>query len=246
MRRTVIALLLTFASALPAAAGNLSVTIGFDVPVAAPTLQRIPNYPVYYAPAVRTNYFFHDGLYWVFDGGDWYSSVTYSGPWEEVDRYEVPVALLQVPVRYYRSKPVSFRSYRVDAAPHWHEHWGHRWAERRTDWMHRHEPRHSAERGFHRERQAPAYTYSAPAERPREAWGPPAHAPAYGYRAKEQRERDKQEWKRVKEQRKWEREREKEAREWARERAREEREWRHERREDRYERVAQRRHRDDD
>ena len=133
MRKSLIALLVTFASALPAAAGNFSVSIGIDVP-AYPTLQRIPHYPVYYAPNLRTNYFFYDGLYWVFDGGDWYSSTWYNGPWLEVGRYEVPAALLHVPVRYYRSKPVSFRTYRVDAAPHWHHHWGPAWAERRTDW----------------------------------------------------------------------------------------------------------------
>jgi hypothetical protein len=133
MRKSLAALLLTLASAVPAAAGNFSVSIGIDVPV-YPTLQRIPHYPVYYAPNLRTNYFFYDGLYWVFDGGGWYSSTWYNGPWLEVDRYEVPAALLHVPVRYYRSRPVSFRTYRVDAAPHWDRYWGPAWAERRRDW----------------------------------------------------------------------------------------------------------------
>ena len=133
MRKTLIALLLAFTGALPASAANVSVTIGIDVP-AYPTLQRIPSYPVYYAPSLRANYFFYDGLYWVFDGGDWYSSTWYNGPWYQVDRYEVPTPLLRVPVRYYRSKPVSFRSHRLEAAPHWHEHWGQAWAQRRSDW----------------------------------------------------------------------------------------------------------------
>ena len=133
MRKILVALLLTIGSALPAAA-QLHVSIGINLP-AYPTLQRIPNYPVYYAPRLSANYFFYDGLYWVFDGDDWLASSWYNGPWAVVDRYEVPVALLHVPVRYYRSRPSSFRSYRVDSAPHWHEYWGPTWAQRRDDWQ---------------------------------------------------------------------------------------------------------------
>ena len=132
MRKTLIALLFTFGAAMPALA-EVRVSIGINVPV-YPTLQRIPNYPVYYAPGVRANYFFYDGLYWVFDDGEWYASDWYNGPWHVVDRYEVPVYLLRVPVRYYRYAPPSFRTWRAEAAPLWHVYWGPTWAERRAGW----------------------------------------------------------------------------------------------------------------
>ena len=36
-------------------------------PNSAPELVVMPGYPVYYAPNVAANYFFYDGLYWVFN-----------------------------------------------------------------------------------------------------------------------------------------------------------------------------------
>lgn len=130
MRKTLAALML--AIALPAAA-QLTVTIGINVP-SFPTLQRIPDYPVYYAPNLRGNYFFYDGLYWVYDRGEWYSSAWYNGPWEVVDRYEVPDYVLRVPVRYYREAPPTFRSWRADAPPRWEVVWGPSWESRRSGW----------------------------------------------------------------------------------------------------------------
>lgn len=133
MRKLIAALLLGLGAALPASAADIRVSIGIDVPV-YPTLQRIPNYPVYYAPSVRGNYFFYDGLYWAFVDGEWYASSWYNGPWHFVDRYDVPVYLLRVPVRYYRYAPATFRSWRADAPPHWHVYWGSTWASRRAGW----------------------------------------------------------------------------------------------------------------
>jgi hypothetical protein len=83
--------------------------------------------------SIRTT-FFYDGLYWVYEGDNWYSSPWYNGPWEAIDRYEVPVYLLRVPVRYYRSPPAYFHGWRADAAPHWGQHWGTSWAQRRYGW----------------------------------------------------------------------------------------------------------------
>lgn len=132
-----LALLLAPATALTQVQINIDrgqVSIGVNV-ATYPTLQRIPNYPVYYAPSVRgTNYFFYDGLYWVFEGGEWHASSWYNGPWHRVDRFDVPVPLLRVPVRYYRSPPAYFRSYRREAPPRWSEQWGASWVERRSDW----------------------------------------------------------------------------------------------------------------
>jgi hypothetical protein len=109
------------------------VRIGINLP-AYPNLQRVPGYPVYYAPQAAGNYFFYDGLYWVFEGEDWYASNWYNGPWRSVDRYEVPSYVLRVPVRYYRQPPVYFRAWRPEAAPRWGEHWGNDWQRRRPDW----------------------------------------------------------------------------------------------------------------
>lgn len=99
-----------------------------------PALQPIPGYPVYYAPGMNANYFFYDGMYWVYQNDNWYASSWYNGPWGLVDPYYVPDYVLRVPVRYYRHAPVYFRGWRADAAPHWNEHWGRGWEERRRDW----------------------------------------------------------------------------------------------------------------
>jgi hypothetical protein len=109
------------------------VGIGVDVP-AYPVLERVPGYPVYYAPGVGTNYFFHDGLYWVYHGDTWYASSWYNGPWRAVDPYNVPVYLLRVPVRYYHHAPAYFRGWHGDESPRWGEHWGRSWEERRHGW----------------------------------------------------------------------------------------------------------------
>ena len=96
----------------------------------------MPGYPVYYAPAVNANYFFYDGLYWVFDGNSWYDSPWYNGPWTVVDPFYVPGYVLRVPVRYYRRPPVYFHGWSVSAAPRWGDHWGASWVQRRADWSH--------------------------------------------------------------------------------------------------------------
>ena len=139
MRRTPLALSLLLAFATPAFS---QVSLNFSVPGATiglnlggyPTLQPIPGYPVYYAPGVNSNYFFYDGMYWVYQNDNWYSSSWYNGPWALVDPYYVPPYILRVPVRYYRHAPTYFRSWRADAPPHWGEHWGRQWEERRSGW----------------------------------------------------------------------------------------------------------------
>ena len=132
MRRILIALWLAVASIATASAA-VSVNIGINLPT-YPRLVRVPGYPVYYAPGVPSNYFFYDGLYWVFDGDNWYESRWYNGPWGLVDPFDVPLYVLRVPVRYYHRPPVYFRGWRADAAPRWGEHWGPRWEERHRDW----------------------------------------------------------------------------------------------------------------
>ena len=101
---------------------------------AYPRLVPVPGYPVYYDPRVNSNYFFYDGLYWVFQGEDWFVSGWYNGPWDLVARYDVPLYLLRIPVRYYLKPPPYFRGWHADAPPRWGDHWGHDWEQRRSGW----------------------------------------------------------------------------------------------------------------
>jgi hypothetical protein len=132
MRKILIGLLmgLTVATASEAA---VSVSIGVNIP-AYPRLVAVPGYPVYYAPTVSANYFFYDGLYWVFDGNQWLSSSWYNGPWGVVGPEFVPVYLWQIPVRYYRRPPAYFHGWSGNHAPRWGDHWGPEWRARHDGW----------------------------------------------------------------------------------------------------------------
>ena len=110
-------------------------SIGINVPT-YPELVPVPGYPVYYAPRLDANYFFYDGLYWVYDGNNWYSSTWYNGPWRVVVADAVPLYVLRVPVRYYRRPPVYFRGWRADLAPRWGEYWGPVWLHKHEGWDH--------------------------------------------------------------------------------------------------------------
>lgn len=139
MRYLLIVLSLLLVQTAPARA---EVSVGIDLPgisiginmPAYPRLVRVPGYPVYYDPGLTFNYFFYDGLYWVFVDDDWYASSWYNGPWRRVERDYVPLYVLRLPVRYYRRPPPWFHGWRVDEPPHWHEHWGLEWHERHRDW----------------------------------------------------------------------------------------------------------------
>jgi hypothetical protein len=87
------------------------ISIGINVPV-YPRLVQVPGYPVYYDPRADSNYFFYDGLYWVYRGDNWYESSWYNGPWQSVDPIDVPLFVLRVPVRYYRQPPTYFSGWR--------------------------------------------------------------------------------------------------------------------------------------
>ena len=128
-----------FCAAVPAQAqirvdiGFPGINIGINLS-SYPRLVRIPGYPVYYDPRANSNYFFYDGLYWVYQADNWYASSWYNGPWQLIEPYDVPLYLLRVPVRYYRHPPTYFRGWRADAAPRWGEHWGGEWEKRRAGW----------------------------------------------------------------------------------------------------------------
>jgi hypothetical protein len=139
MRYLLMALVLLL-GLVPAADAQISVaigvpgiSIGINVPV-YPQLVPVPGYPVYYDPRMNANYFFYDGLYWVYQGDTWYASSWYNGPWRVVGPEYVPLWVLRVPVRYYRQPPAYFRGWRADAPPRWGEHWGRDWEARRGGW----------------------------------------------------------------------------------------------------------------
>lgn len=109
------------------------VSIGINLPT-YPALVRIPGYPVYYASRLDANFFFYDGLYWVYQDDYWYASSWYNGPWGLVEPEVVPLFILRIPVRYYRRPPVYFHGWRTDAPPRWGDHWGRDWEQRRGGW----------------------------------------------------------------------------------------------------------------
>lgn len=109
------------------------VSIGINLP-AFPELVPVPGYPVYYAPRLASNFFFYDGMYWVYQDDNWYASSWYNGPWGLVAPEFVPLFVLRIPVRYYRLPPAYFRGWRADAPPRWDEHWGNEWAQHRSGW----------------------------------------------------------------------------------------------------------------
>lgn len=125
---------------IPEAKASLSIGIGFpnvsigiNLPI-FPELSPVPGYPVYYAPQVDANYFFYDGMYWVYQDDNWYASSWYNGPWGFVEPYAVPVYVLRIPVRYYRQPPVYFHGWQSNAPPRWGQHWGRDWEQRRNGW----------------------------------------------------------------------------------------------------------------
>jgi len=113
--------------------GLPSVSIGINLP-SFPELVVVPDYPVYYAPRGDVNLFFYDGLYWAYQGDNWYASSWYNGPWRVIGPEVVPAFILRIPVRYYRHPPASWAGWRSNASPRWGERWGHEWEQRRRGW----------------------------------------------------------------------------------------------------------------
>ncbi len=132
MRSAVFVACMLLATCAPAGA---QVRIGTNLGT-YPALVAVPGYPVYYAPRLGANFFFYDGLFWVYARDSWYTSSWYDGPWDAVAPEEVPFFVLRVPVRYYRLPPAYFRAWDPEAPPHWGEHWGHDWAQGREGWDH--------------------------------------------------------------------------------------------------------------
>jgi len=139
MRYIVVLVLMLFGSVTSAIAqvsigiGLPGVSIGINLPV-YPQLVQVPGYPVYYAPNLNSNFFFYDGMYWVYQGDNWYASTWYNGPWGLVGPQAVPLFVLRIPVGYYRAPPPYFRGWQGNAPPRWGEHWGNDWERQRQGW----------------------------------------------------------------------------------------------------------------
>ena len=139
MRYLILATSMLLYAAIPAHAQvsvgiqSHGVSIGFNVS-AYPRMVAVPGYPVYYDPQMHSNYFFYDGLYWVYQDNNWYSSGWYDGPWDQIGPQYVPAFVLRVPVRYYGQRPAYFAGWSVDVAPHWGEYWGNDWQQQRSGW----------------------------------------------------------------------------------------------------------------
>lgn len=118
MRSAIVVACVLLGICAPAGAG---ISIGINVGV-YPELVPVPGYPVYYAPQLNSNFFFYDGLYWVYTQDSWYSSPWYNGPWDPVGPEYMPLFVLRVPVRYYRQPPAYFRSWDPQSSPLWGEH----------------------------------------------------------------------------------------------------------------------------
>lgn len=112
---------------------SVGIHLGIHIPV-YPRLILIPGYPVYYAPHLRLNFFFYDGLYWLYEDDHWYVSGWYNGPWHWVSPAYVPVFVLRIPVRYYLHPPPYFYGWRLNAPPRWSERWGRDWERDRRGW----------------------------------------------------------------------------------------------------------------
>lgn len=142
MRYALMVLCLFFASATSVVSAAVQVSVGIAIPGISiginlpsyPQLALVPGYPVYYAPYLDANYFFYDGMYWIFVENDWYVSYWYNGPWELVYSDYVPLFILRVPVYYYRRPPVYFHGWWLGAPPRWGDHWGRDWEHRHRGW----------------------------------------------------------------------------------------------------------------
>lgn len=144
MRRSMLAVAVVIAAALPAQA-QVRVDIGIQLP-GPPTLVVIPDAPVYYAPSAPANVFFYGDQYWLFHSGGWHVGPTWGGPWVVIAPVHVPVPILRVPVRYYKAPPGHWKTWRHEGPPRWEAHYGRdwreddrerNWREREQHWSHR-------------------------------------------------------------------------------------------------------------
>jgi hypothetical protein len=134
-RGVLIAIAVLLAPAASAQDGQPQPSLGIGLEVRSyPHLVRIAGSPVFRDPRAAANYFFYDGLFWVYRDDAWYSSAWYNGPWQGTEPDLVPLFVLRIPLRYYRQRPEAFAGWRPDAPPRWSERFGRAWAGRHPGW----------------------------------------------------------------------------------------------------------------
>ena len=117
-------------SILPATALHAQVSVGIQIGLPGvqigvnmpsyPTLVAVPGYPVYYDPQASANYFFYDGLYWVYTDDNWYASSWYNGPWELTSRDYVLEQIRGLDGDFASSEPPHHAGARVGLMPRVH------------------------------------------------------------------------------------------------------------------------------
>jgi len=115
---------------------HLGIRIGEE-----PRLVVVPGTPVYEAPALQYNYFYYNGGYYLYRGGDWFWATSYNGPWTVISIAQVPRPILRVPAEHYRERPAHWKR---GGPPPWAEAQRHEQRHERGP-----EPRHERERGGH-------------------------------------------------------------------------------------------------
>jgi GNAT superfamily N-acetyltransferase len=72
-----------------------------------PRLVVIPDTELYYAPDVRDDVFFYDGLWYRWYGGVWYRAKVHSGPWVTIS--VVPTVFYKIPPGHVKYRCVRQR-----------------------------------------------------------------------------------------------------------------------------------------
>ena len=90
-----------------AAAGDVTINVGWPPPliVEKPHVVLVPETRVYRAPSLEFNVFLFDGKYYSFHNDRWFMSVKVGAPWTPLVVERVPVAVRDVPAKYYRVPP---------------------------------------------------------------------------------------------------------------------------------------------
>lgn len=94
------------APANAAVSADINLHIGRRAPAVyfrrAPSTYLIPDSRVYYAQGTDYDMFRFGSMWYINDGGYWYTSRSYRGPFVELGFESVPRGILQVPSRYQR------------------------------------------------------------------------------------------------------------------------------------------------
>ena len=132
---TLLAGVVSFGSAPANAAvsADINLHIGHRAPAVyfrrAPSTYLIPDSRVYYVQGTDYDMFRFGSMWYINDGGYWYTSRSYRGPFVECGFESVPRVILQVPGRYHRES----RGYWGDDQRWRYNRGGRQWGNDRRD-----------------------------------------------------------------------------------------------------------------